>query len=36
VAIVTLRNTPTKLEMVRLVAFDEETERLYQSLLDAG
>jgi O-acetyl-ADP-ribose deacetylase (regulator of RNase III) len=36
VAIVTLRNTPTKVELVRLVAFDEETERLYQSLLDAG
>ncbi len=33
-AISTLRSTPTSVELVRLVAFDEQTYRLYQRLLD--
>jgi O-acetyl-ADP-ribose deacetylase (regulator of RNase III) len=33
-AIRTLRSTPTSVELVRLVAFDEQTYRLYQRLLD--
>lgn len=33
IAVQTLRSTPTRVELVRLVAFDEETYRLYQRLL---
>ncbi|HLY82072.1 MAG TPA: O-acetyl-ADP-ribose deacetylase [Acidimicrobiales bacterium] len=33
VAVRTLRATPTRVELVRLVAFDEETHRLYEDLL---
>jgi O-acetyl-ADP-ribose deacetylase (regulator of RNase III) len=34
IAITTLRSTPTSVELVRLVAFDERTHRLYQRLLE--
>jgi len=33
VAVDTLRSTPTRVELVRLVAFDAETLRLYETLL---
>lgn len=33
VAVDTLRSTPTRVERVRLVAFDEETCRMYEALL---
>ncbi len=33
VAVNTLRTTPTRVELVRLVAFDDETLALYQALL---
>jgi O-acetyl-ADP-ribose deacetylase len=33
VAVETLRSTPTRVELVRLVAFDERTLRLYRELL---
>lgn len=36
VAIATLRSTPTTVEVVRLVAFDAETHRLYRRLLARG
>jgi len=36
VAVGTLRATPTRVELVRLVAFDALTLRLYQDLLGAG
>jgi O-acetyl-ADP-ribose deacetylase len=36
VAVETLRATPTSVELVRLVAFDARTLRLYQDLLGAG
>ena len=32
-AVQTVRSTPTKVELVRLVAFDEATQRLYERLL---
>ncbi|MDP9403911.1 MAG: O-acetyl-ADP-ribose deacetylase [Actinomycetota bacterium] len=35
VAVDTLRTTPTRVELVRLVAFDDETLALYQALLAA-
>jgi O-acetyl-ADP-ribose deacetylase (regulator of RNase III) len=35
IAVSTLRTTPTKVELVRLVAFDDRTLALYQHLLDA-
>ena len=35
IAVDTLRSTPTSVELARLVAFDEETLRLYQRLLAA-
>lgn len=35
VAVRTLRATPTSVELVRLVAFDEDTRRLYHAALDA-
>ena len=34
IAVRTLRSTPTKVELVRLVAFDERTHALYRQLLD--
>ena len=34
IAVKTIRSTPTEVELVRLVAFDEATHRLYQRLLD--
>ena len=34
VAVDTLRSTPTGVELVRLVAFDEETLRLYRERLE--
>ena len=34
VAVSTLRSTPTQVELVRLVAFDEETMACYRRLLD--
>jgi O-acetyl-ADP-ribose deacetylase (regulator of RNase III) len=33
IAVETLRSSPTQVELVRLVAFDQETHRLYQELL---
>jgi O-acetyl-ADP-ribose deacetylase (regulator of RNase III) len=33
VAVETLRSTPSSVELVRLVAFDAETHRLYEGLL---
>jgi O-acetyl-ADP-ribose deacetylase (regulator of RNase III) len=36
VAVDTLRSTPTAVERMLLVAFDEETAQLYQSLTEAG
>jgi O-acetyl-ADP-ribose deacetylase len=33
IAVDTIRSTPTAVEVVRLVAFDEETHRLYEELL---
>jgi len=33
IAVDTIRSTPTAVELVRLVAFDEETYRLYADLL---
>ena len=33
IAVDTLRSTPTEVELVRLVAFDESTHRLYEELL---
>ncbi len=33
VAVATIRSTPTSVELVRLIAFDEETLRLYQDQL---
>jgi O-acetyl-ADP-ribose deacetylase (regulator of RNase III) len=33
IAVETLRSTPTGVELVRLVAFDETTWRLYETLL---
>jgi O-acetyl-ADP-ribose deacetylase (regulator of RNase III) len=33
VAVETVRSCPTRVELVRLVAFDQETHRLYQELL---
>ena len=33
IAVDTLRSTPTKVELVRLVAFDDRTYRLYRDLL---
>ncbi len=33
IAVETLQNTPTSVELVRLVAFDDATLRLYQALL---
>lgn len=35
VAVRTLRSTPTQVELIRLVAFDEETDELYRSELAA-
>ena len=34
IAVETVRSTPTDVELVRLVAFDEETFRRYQTLLE--
>jgi O-acetyl-ADP-ribose deacetylase len=34
IAVETIRSTPTQVELVRLVAFDEETHRLYEELLE--
>jgi O-acetyl-ADP-ribose deacetylase (regulator of RNase III) len=34
IAVATLRETPTGVEVVRLVAFDDDTARLYEALLD--
>jgi len=34
IAVATLRSTPTEVELVRLVAFDEATHRLYKQLLE--
>ena len=34
IAVSTIRSTPTKVELVRLVAFDDETLARYQRLLD--
>src|SRR4051812_4026621 len=36
VAVETLRSTPTAVERVRLVAFDDEQARLYRDLLEPG
>jgi len=36
VAVGTLQSTPTDVELVRLVAFDDETPSLYASLLSGG
>jgi O-acetyl-ADP-ribose deacetylase (regulator of RNase III) len=36
VAVDTLRATPTRVELVRLVGFDDDTWRGYQALLDRG
>jgi O-acetyl-ADP-ribose deacetylase len=36
IAVTTLRTTPTRVELVRLVAFDLDTLRLYQAALEAG
>jgi O-acetyl-ADP-ribose deacetylase (regulator of RNase III) len=36
IAVETIRSTPTQVELVRLVAFDEATHRLYVDLLAAG
>ena len=36
IAVGTLRGTPTDVELVRLIAFDEETRALYESLLASG
>jgi O-acetyl-ADP-ribose deacetylase (regulator of RNase III) len=33
IAVETLRSSPTRVELVRLVAFDQETHRLYEELL---
>ena len=33
IAVDTIRSTPTSVELVRLVAFDDRTRRLYESLL---
>jgi O-acetyl-ADP-ribose deacetylase (regulator of RNase III) len=33
IAVATIRSTPTAVELVRLVAFDEATHRLYETLL---
>ena len=33
IAVDTVRSTPTEVELVRLVAFDEATHRLYVELL---
>jgi O-acetyl-ADP-ribose deacetylase (regulator of RNase III) len=33
IAVDTVRSTPTQVELVRLVAFDDATHHLYQSLL---
>ena len=33
IAVETVRSTPTQVELVRLVAFDEETQLLYEELL---
>jgi O-acetyl-ADP-ribose deacetylase (regulator of RNase III) len=33
IAVETLRSSPAQVELVRLVAFDQETQRLYQELL---
>ena len=34
IAVDTVRSTPSNVELVRLVAFDEETFRRYQTLLE--
>jgi O-acetyl-ADP-ribose deacetylase (regulator of RNase III) len=34
IAVDTIRSTPTNVELVRLVAFDAETHRLYEDLLE--
>lgn len=34
IAVITIRSTPTRVELVRLVAFDEETRAIYQELLE--
>ena len=36
IAVDTIRSTPTAVELVRLVAFDDETRRLYEEALGAG
>jgi O-acetyl-ADP-ribose deacetylase len=36
IAVETVRSTPTQVELVRLVAFDEATRRRYEELLAAG
>jgi O-acetyl-ADP-ribose deacetylase (regulator of RNase III) len=36
IAVTTLRTTPTDVELVRLVAFDDETRALYDELLAGG
>lgn len=36
IAVRTLRETPTRVELARLVAYDEETHRLYRELLQAS
>ena len=36
IAVTTLRSTPTEVELVRLVAFDERTLALYERLLASG
>jgi len=33
IAVETVRSTPTEVELVRLVAFDQATHRLYEALL---
>ena len=33
IAVMTLRSTPTSVELARLIAFDEATLRLYEALL---
>ena len=36
IAVETVRSTPTQVELVRLVAFDEATKRRYEELLSGG
>jgi O-acetyl-ADP-ribose deacetylase len=36
VAVQTIRSTPTRVERIRLIAFDEPTRRYLQNALDAG